>query len=113
MYLTIKLMYFIVTVMLYEFVHDGHCNGGWDGSNTIQKTVPDCRNECAKRPDIGFFALSSSGTCACYFSKDGCPDDNLHDDHNAYRIVYKGDPLHNKRDSLIDIHIKSTLKLRK
>ena len=92
MYLIIIIIHFINTVMLYEFVHDGHCNGGWDGSNTNQNTVTDCRNECAKRPDVGFFAYSSSDICACYFKKDGCPDDNLHGDHNAYRIISEGDP---------------------
>ena len=76
---------------LYEFVHDGHCAAGWNGPNTVQETVLDCRNECANRPNVGFFAYSSGSTCACYLSKDNCPDDNLHGDYNAYRIVNKGE----------------------
>ena len=93
MYLITMLIYFIVVDILYEFVHNGHCNGGWGGSNTIQNTLPDCRNNCANRLDVGFFAYSSSGTCGCYFSKDGCPDDDLFGDMNAYRILYEGDAL--------------------
>ena len=79
------------TNKLYEFVHDGHCAAGWNGPNTVQETVLDCRNECANRPNVGFFAYSSGSTCACYLSKDNCPDDNLHGDYNAYRIVNKGE----------------------
>ena len=103
MYLIIIPIYFIVADILYEFVHDGHCNGGWNAPSTIQNTVPDCRNECANRLDVGFFALSTSGNCACYFLKDGCPDDDQYDDHTAYRILYEGDPLKDKRDSPIHI----------
>ena len=78
---------------LYEIVHIGHCAAGWhSGGNTIQKTLLDCRNECANRPNVGFFAYRSrDNICACYLSKDNCPDDNLHGDFNAYRIVNEGD----------------------
>ena len=76
---------------LYEFVHDGHCAAGWNGPNTVQESLLGCRNECANRPNVGFFAYSSSNTCACYNTKDKCPDDNLHGNYNAYRIVNKGE----------------------
>ena len=76
----------------YEIVHVGHCAAGWTWPNTVKETVLDCRNECANRPNVGFFAYrSSDDICACYFSKDNCPDDNLHGDFNAYRIVNEGD----------------------
>ena len=96
---------FTVAANLYEFVHDGHCNGGWGGSNTIQETALDCRNECAKRPDIGYFAYSSGATCACYFLRGGCLDDDEHGDHDAFRILYENDPQNDKGDSLIQIKI--------
>ena len=50
----------------------------------------DCRNECADRPDVGFFAYNGDN-CACYLSDSGCPDDNRHNDHKAYRILKTGD----------------------
>ena len=78
------------TNSLYEFVHDGHCAAGWNEPTTLQKTVLDCRHECANRQNVGFFAYRSGDNCACYLSKDKCPDDDLHGDHNAYRIVNKG-----------------------
>ena len=94
---------FTVAANLYEFVHDGHCNGGWGGSNTIQETALDCRNECAKRPDIGYFAYSVSATCACYFLTGGCPDDDQHGDHDAFRILNENDSPNDIGDSVIRI----------
>ena len=77
---------------MYEFVHDGHCAGGWAGGNTVQGSILDCRNKCASLTDVGFFAYNGD-TCACYWLKDGCPDDNHYADYDAYRIVNKGDSL--------------------
>ena len=94
---------FTVAANLYEFVHDGHCNGGWGGSNTIQETALDCRNECAKKPDIGYFAYSVSATCACYFLTGGCPDDDQHGDHDAFRILNENDSPNDIGDSVIRI----------
>ena len=96
-------IYLTVAVLPYEFVHDGHCNGEWGGSNTAQATVLDCRNECANRPDIGYFAYSTSATCACYFSRGGCPDDGQHGDHDAFRILYENDSQNDKGNSPIQI----------
>ena len=69
-------------------MHQGNCASGWDnGPNTQQASIIDCRNECADRPKIGYFAYRTGNNCACYFTSGGCPDDNKHDDHNAYRIL--------------------------
>ena len=81
------LYYFLV---LYVFLRQGHCAQGWKSPNTNQEKLEDCRNECAKRSNIGYFAYSTSKTCACYLADDGCPDDDAHKDHNAYRIVGEG-----------------------
>ena len=83
-------IFFFDTVIFYEFVHDGHCASGWNEPNTVQESILDCRNECAGRPDVGFFAYKLGANCACYFLKDGCPDDDQHGDHDAYLIVNKG-----------------------
>ena len=45
----------------------------------------DCRDECANRQNIGYFAYNGNN-CACYFTSGGCKDDNSHNDHDAYRI---------------------------
>ena len=82
-----RFFWFNLILGLYEFVHDGHCAAGWSGPNTNQASIPDCRNECASRENIGYFAYSTGNTCACYLEDDGCPDDNLRNDHNAYRIL--------------------------
>ena len=75
---------------LYEFVHQGHCARGWKGPNTNQIKIEDCRNECAKILNIGYFAYRTGNNCACYLADYGCPDDDKHDDHNAYRIIREG-----------------------
>ena len=85
-------MYFVVIDKMYEFVHDGHCKYGFVGPKTAQGSILDCRNECASRSDVGFFAYNGYN-CACYWLKDGCPDDNQYADYDAYRIVNKGDSL--------------------
>jgi len=75
----------------FEFKHQGHCAGGWDG-NTVQNSLEDCFSECTSRPDVGYFAFkSSNGVCACYFTVNGCPDDNRFNDFNAYRIIKSSD----------------------
>ena len=74
---------------MYEFVHDGHCAGGWAGRNTVQGSILDCRNECANRPDIGFFADRVGASCACYYLKDNCPDDNKYGDHDVKDVCIR------------------------
>ena len=72
----------------YEFKHQGHCAGGWVKPNTVQNKVEDCFSECASKQNIGYFAFNSkNGHCACYYTANGCPDDNKWNDHNAYRII--------------------------
>ena len=86
-------MSFISTAK-YEFKHQGHCASGWDGSNTIKNNVDDCFNECTNRPNVGYFAFSSQKRgCACYFTADGCPDDEKNHDYNAYRIIKSNRPI--------------------
>ena len=69
-------------------MHQGHCARGWvQGSNTNQANIGDCRNECAKRSNVGYFAYRTGNNCACYLEADKCPNDGNHADHNAYRIV--------------------------
>ena len=75
---------------LYEFLRQGHCAAGWDELSTNQATIFKCRNECASRANIGYFAYRTGNDCACYFEQNQCPDDNLADDYNAYRIVKQG-----------------------
>ena len=80
-------IFFKIAAANYEFVHQGHCADGWTGPNSKQVTTLDCKKECESRPNVGYFAYSTSKTCACYLSKPGCPDDNMHNDHKAYRIL--------------------------
>ena len=75
---------------LYEFMHQGHCAGGWKGPNTNQANIVDCRNECAKCLNVGYFAYRTGNNCACYLAEYECPDDGKFYDHNAYRIVREG-----------------------
>ena len=79
----------------YEFLHQGHCAKGWEAPNSNQAKLEDCRDECAKRSNIGYFAYSTGNNCACYLADDGCPDDDKADDYNAYRIVREGSLLIN------------------
>ena len=51
------LYYFLV---FYVFLRQGHCAKGWKSPNTNQEKLEDCRNECAKRSNIGYFAYSTS-----------------------------------------------------
>ena len=75
---------------LYEFMHRGHCAKGWKGPNSNQANIEDCRNECAKSLNVGYFAYGTGNKCACYLADDECPDDNRYDDLNAYRIIREG-----------------------
>jgi len=75
----------------YVFKHQGHCAGGWAGKNTVRNSVDDCFNECTNRPNVGYFSFNSKiGKCACYFAEKGCPDDDRHNDYNAFRIIRSG-----------------------
>jgi len=70
---------------LYEFVHQGHCASGWDGGPNHQySTILECRNNCASRSGMLYFAYRDGNNCACYSS---CADDGNHDDYNAYKII--------------------------
>ena len=76
---------------LYEFLHQGPCAGtGWKGPKTIQENIDDCRHECAKRSNVGYFAYSTSNRCVCYLAGIGCPDDDKYENYNAFRIVREG-----------------------
>ena len=69
------------------FKHQGHCAAGWNSPNTNKENLEKCFMECEGRTNIGYFAYNSNdGNCACYFTANGCPDDDLHNDYNAYRI---------------------------
>ena len=81
--------YFLVD--LYTLVHQGHCaeTQNMVGLNTPQGSIIDCRNECAGRPNVEYFAYSKENRedCACYIQ---CPDDNTQNTYNAYRIITPG-----------------------
>ena len=80
--------YSVFPIALYEYVHQGHCAGGWVSPNSIQGTILDCRNECAGRSAVEYFAYNDAhDACACYTQ---CPDDNHFNDYNAYRIIGEG-----------------------
>ena len=68
--------------------HKGHCADGWTGSNTNQNYVDGCFSECNSRQNVGYFSFNpKEGVCACYLKNNGCPDDDLHNDYNSYRII--------------------------
>jgi len=71
-------------ILGYELVHQGHCATGHVGPNTQYPTIIQCRNECASRPGILYFAYRDGNNCACYTS---CADDFQYNDHNAYKII--------------------------
>ena len=72
---------------LHQFVHDGHCNGGYNGG-CDECTFGRCRDQCAKIPEAGYFAYRAKPRgCSCYSAAEGCPDDDRYPDYNAYRIV--------------------------
>ena len=74
-------------------MHPGHCAGGYVPPSTNQITIVDCRNECANlNSSIGFFAyrkivLNDGRDCACYLEDGNCPDDDQHNNYDAYRIL--------------------------
>ena len=71
----------------HQFVHDGHCNGGYNGG-CAECTFGRCRDQCAKIPEAGYFAYRAKPRgCSCYSAAAGCPDDDRYPDYNAYRIV--------------------------
>ena len=81
--------YFLVD--LYTFVHQGQCAETQNvvGLNTAQGSIIDCRNECASRSNVEYFAYSKENRddCACYIQ---CPGDNTQNHYNAYRIITPG-----------------------
>ena len=80
----------ILFLVDYEFVHDGHCNGGYI-SSTSGVSLKGCRDHCAKLPKAGYFAYSTAGKkCACYSTAGGCPDDNQYPDYDSFGILRKG-----------------------
>ena len=73
----------------YEFVHDGHCNGGFiSGTHQVGLSLKGCRDHCSALPEAGYFSYSTEGqTCSCYSTVGGCPDDNLYPTHNSYLLT--------------------------
>lgn len=78
----------------YEFVHDGHCAGGWLGGNSRQGSVAACSAHCNSIDGCGFFAFCDGPTgcdgttdCALYSEAGQCPDDNHWGAYNAYRVT--------------------------
>ena len=79
---------FSISLENYELKHKGYCADGWAGLSTLQYNVEDCFSYCANRQDVGYFAFNSkNGGCDCYFTANGCPDDDRNNDYNAYRIL--------------------------
>merc|ERR1740129_2298948 len=81
----------------FAFLHNGHCASGWMGNNRNVDTVDECATICGEREGCGYFAydnsISSITNCATYFGSDGCPDENLFPEYNAYEIVTSPTPL--------------------
>jgi len=79
----------------YEFFfsHAGHCAEGWDGSNTFQRSLEQCSEECSAREGSQFFTFCDSNpqdcdngmNCAC-FNDDMCTDDGTFKQYKAYEI---------------------------
>ena len=72
----------------YQYVHDGHCAGGWiSNSNSKQNSLADCFSECKGNSQCGYFAFDEGATnCALYTVEGGCPDDDNYPTYNAYKI---------------------------
>merc|ERR1719356_1367300 len=78
----------VPTSSRFTFVHDGHCAGGWlynPRVANIEGCADKCEDETAR--GCGFFAFSSSGTCALYSLAGNCPDDDRYADYNAYELI--------------------------
>ena len=75
----------------FEYLHQGHCGGGsWVGPNTNKESIYGCRDECAGRIDVGYFAYKTGSICACYTKNGGCNYDGHHMDHTSYEILDSG-----------------------
>ena len=83
-------LYHNIHLGFYEFLHHGHCADGEDGSSTKEETILRCRNNCASRLNVGYFAYSLDRDCSCYFANAGCAVANAPDNYNAYRIIKEG-----------------------
>ena len=79
---------FLFLIDKFVLKHQGHCAAGWTDPNTNQDNLEQCFMECESRHNIGYFAFNSkTGGCSCYSIADGCPDDDLYNDYNTYRII--------------------------
>ena len=88
MWLYEKYMFYVLAD--YEFVHDGHCNGGYITDKT-GISLKGCRDHCSELPEVGYFSYSTEGEkCSCYSTAARCPDDNLYPAYNSYAIVRTG-----------------------
>jgi len=77
----------------YRFFHNGHCAEGWMGNNQKVKTVQDCALLCSEREQCGYFAYNlQRGKCATYSVSQGCPDDGIFPNYEAYEIVTSPSP---------------------
>ena len=74
----------------YEFVHDGHCNGGYI-ADSIGLSLKGCRDSCSELLEAGYFSYAPFGQfCSCYLTAGGCPDDNLYPEYDSYSIIRPG-----------------------
>jgi len=79
----------------YEFFfsHVGECAEGWDGSNTLQRSLKECSEECSAREGSQFFSFCDSNpqdcdngkNCACY-NDDLCTENEHWKQYKAYEI---------------------------
>jgi len=77
-----------------HWVHQGHCARGYKrGTHSQQSSLRACARFCALQGnDVGYLAYRARrgprpSSCACYYTANNCPDDNRHNDHDAYRIL--------------------------
>jgi len=76
----------------YEFVHDGHCNGGWMDTQNAWKpglSLKGCRDHCSELPAAGYFSYSPEFVqdCRCYSTAGGCPDGDYEPTFDSYSIL--------------------------
>ena len=69
-----------------------------EGGNTEEETIEDCRNECAKRKDVGYFSYKDGEegeeNCLCFFKSEGCPEENHNDDNRSAMKIFARDDEH-------------------
>jgi hypothetical protein len=79
---------------VFKFLRQGACaDAEAVAPVTEQVTILDCRNECANRPNVGYFAYrnQNDSNCACYSTEGQCSyDQGQYPTYNAYSIVRTG-----------------------